>query len=654
MASTTVNKKVKFKKADTIKLYASAKTSAKTTNKKVDTTTTYNATKLDGSFYYIKEFKKWVKKSLAQDASSKSTTTKVNNTSKYRFKNLKKSVYTYKKSADSKESGTYKPLDQLYTVSKQADSKSYVTELKAWVKTSVLESASMTHAEQTAKEKVAAELKKQNAVLALNKVTNDLVDVDVDNATTTGGESSATIDLDVLSTTGIWGMPYQQSKYVDPKISGTNFGAYYADRVVSRMPLLVLSPGKVAFMKYSNAKDTDTVKGLLSFAEDSSETGLSTYLDKPGKYYTFEYDNSTYWEYVNTFNMATAIFLGIGDVKVTYNGYTAKLKNFKWEKAVNKSFSSAIMATDTFVTFFVDSESSADEQFSNSTSESLIASTLNKSSEIGREIRFLLGEDNVLTDIINTDTINSALDGIDSLTSGILGEGNIVTQMAKEFQVIASGGKLIFPELWSDSQYTSDFDVKLKLRCPCPNKLSWFLDIALPMNLLKAMAMPRTPHGKNIAGELFNDDVTANGYFSPFLVRGFYKGIATVDLGIITSLSFDKGKEGSWTVDGLPTEVDVSLSIKDLYNVMAMSSQQTNNGTQLINNSQFLSYLAFNCGISINQPDIIKSTLLWGTVWTTSIYNATKDKLTLYKYWRKMTNSVSNSLANVVSGILRR
>lgn len=654
MAASSIKKQVKFKKADTIKLYASAKNSAKTTNKKVDTKTVYNATKLDGSFYYISEFKKWIKKTLVQEATSKKTNaTTVANNAKYRFKNLKKSVYTYKSSTATKESGTFKPEDKIYTVSKQANSRSLIKEINLWVKTSTIEKATLTHAEETAKEKVAKEKKKQEAANALNKVMNDLVNVNKNNATTTGGGESATVDLDILNTVGIWGIPYQQSKYVDPKLGGTTFGMYYADRVISRMPLLVLSPGKVAFMKGSNAQDTDTVRNLLSWAQDSSDSALSTYLEKPGKYYSFEYDNSTYWEYVNTMNMASAIFLGIGDIKVEYNGYSAKLKNFKWEKATNKAFSSAIQATDTFITFFADSESSAGEGFSNSTSESMLAGTLNKSSELGREIRFLLGENNVLTNIVNSDTIDAALEGIASLTEGVLGEGNIVSQISREFAVIASGGKLIFPELWSDSQYTSDFDVKIKLRCPCPNKVAWFLDIVVPLNCLKALTMPRTPYGQDIAGQLFNDDVSANGYFSPFLVRGFYKGISTVDLGIVTSLSIDKGKEGSWTVDGLPTEVDVSLTIKDLYNTMAMTSQATGNGAQLVNNTQFLSYLAFNCGISINQPDIIKSTLIWGTVFSSAIYNNAKDKLTLYKYWRKLTNAASNKMVDIVSGLMR-
>ena len=33
----------------------------------------------------------------------------------------------------------------------------------------------------------------------------------------------------------------------------------------------------------------------------------------------------------------------------------------------------------------------------------------------------------------------------------------------------------------------------------------------------------------------------------------------------LMSMSLQKGSEGGWTVDGLPTTVDVSIEIKDLY-----------------------------------------------------------------------------------------
>ena len=43
-------------------------------------------------------------------------------------------------------------------------------------------------------------------------------------------------------------------------------------------------------------------------------------------------------------------------------------------------------------------------------------------------------------------------------------------------------------------------------------------------------------------------------------------------MGIVTSLQLSKGKERAWTLDGLPTEVDVTMEIKDLYSMFVTTS----------------------------------------------------------------------------------
>ena len=98
----------------------------------------------------------------------------------------------------------------------------------------------------------------------------------------------------------------------------------------------------------------------------------------------------------------------------------------------------------------------------------------------------------------------------------------------------------------------------------------------------------------------------------------------------------------------MPTEVDVSMTIKDLYNVMAMTPYQRQ--SDLLNNTQFLGYLAFNCGISINQPDIIRTISLWATISTNAIYNNIKDKLTGYNFWKKSQQQLQNRFIDIIAG----
>ena len=118
-------------------------------------------------------------------------------------------------------------------------------------------------------------------------------------------------------------------------------------------------------------------------------------------------------------------------------------------------------------------------------------------------------------------------------------------------------------------------------------------------------------------------------------------------MGIVTDLSLSLGKEGSWTLDGLPSEVDVDMTIKDLYNVMAMtSSDQTNS---FLNNTMFLNFLASSCGISINKPDLDRSIDLWMMIKT----NYWSDKLTGYSFWQKAQQGIQNKLYNLYQGIFR-
>ena len=448
---------------------------------------------------------------------------------------------------------------------------------------------------------------------------------------------------------GIYGIPYQFTETVDPRPDNSSFGSIYASRIITRMPLLMLSPGKVDFMNRSTSGEKLAIFDALIGSENNSDTKLGDFIKKPGKYYTFAYDSENYWKYVNAMNNACAVYLGIQDVDININGVSGKAGSFHWEKATNDKFDSMLVSSESYVTFYADAETSKSEQYSNSTKASQLADTVNSFSDVAKEAMFLVGAHVGNISWVNAEDIDKAISQIGELGDRLLsGNGeSLIKDIAEEFSVIATGGKLIFPEIWSDSEFTQSFDVKMKLRCPCPNKVSWFLDICVPINHLRALTLPRTPYGEGVNGKKFEDEPTANGYFSPFLVRGFYKGLWNCDMGIITDLSLSLGKEGSWTLDGLPSEVDVDMTIKDLYNVLAMtSSDQT---TAFLNNTMFLNFLASSCGVSINKPDLDRSVDLYLMLKK----NYWKDRLTGYSFWQKATQGIQNKLYNLYTGVFR-
>ena len=454
-------------------------------------------------------------------------------------------------------------------------------------------------------------------------------------------------ELMIDNLSGIYGIPYQFTDVVDPKPTGSSFGSVYASRIITRMPLLMLSPGKVDFMNKATDGERLSVLDALVGSENNSDTELGSFIEKPGKYYTFAYDSENYWKYVNAMNNACAVYLGIQDVEININGVTERAGDFHWEKATNNKFDSMLVSSKSYVTFYTDADTTKSEQYSNSTKASQLADSVNSFSDVAKEIQFLVGAHVGNNNWIDDQAISDAISKIRGLSDSIFNGSQLINDISKEFSVIATGGKLIFPEIWSDSEFTQSFDVKIKLRCPCPNKVSWFLDICVPINHLRALTLPRTPYGEGVNGKKYEDEPTANGYFSPFLVRGFYKGMWNCDMGIITDLSLSLGKEGSWTLDGLPSEVDVDMTIKDLYNVMAMTpSDQT---TEFLNNTTFLNFLASSCGVSINKPDLERSIDLYLMLKK----NYWSDRLTGYSFWQKATQGIQNKLYNLYTGVFR-
>ena len=81
-------------------------------------------------------------------------------------------------------------------------------------------------------------------------------------------------------------------------------------------------------------------------------------------------------------------------------------------------------------------------------------------------------------------------------------------------------------------------------------------------------------------------------------------------MGLITSLNINKGTEGGWTRNGLPTVVDVSMDIKDLYSNISIT-RTVNNTRNILTNSIFMDYLANLCGININEPDLNRTAELY-------------------------------------------
>ena len=433
--------------------------------------------------------------------------------------------------------------------------------------------------------------------------------------------------INELST--VMGLPYQWMSLADNRIKNngnTNYGRKYYEKILSKMPLLVLTPGIPDFMAgYSDEKRKSILGNLFGSAFGVND--IKGKKNEEMRYYTLQFEAEEYYRYVNSMCTALSIFLGISDQK--YQGQT--IRTINWFERSNNALAHNYSYYGG-VGFYLNSETQISESFGNESTKSILADKLNGMSDVGREVQFLTGISGLDVDVFMSKGLNGAAPNVDAMTKNA-GTGTMsgfMGMIMNGTRTVFAGGKLEFPELWADSSYSTSYSVNMKLVSPDYDRRSWFINIGVPLMHLIALCAPR--------------QVSPNGYVSPFLVRAFYRGFFNVDMGLL-SMSVQKGSEGGWTIDGLPTTVDVSLDIRDLYSKLTISNETILGGPgNTFGNVGLMTYLANIAGVNINEPDISR---------TVRLYAALKEQAATnlpYNISTRVNNYVANLITNRVFG----
>lgn len=433
--------------------------------------------------------------------------------------------------------------------------------------------------------------------------------------------------INELST--VMGLPYQWMSLADNRIKNngnTNYGRKYYEKILSKMPLLVLTPGIPDFMAgYSDEKRKSILGNLFGSAFGVND--IKGKKNEEMRYYTLQFEAEEYYRYVNSMCTALSIFLGISDQK--YQGQT--IRTINWFERSNNALAHNYSYYGG-VGFYLNSETQISESFGNESTKSILADKLNGMSDVGREVQFLTGISGLDVDVFMSKGLNGAAPNVDAMTKNA-GTGTMsgfMGMIMNGTRTVFAGGKLEFPELWADSSYSTSYSVNMKLVSPDYDRRSWFINIGVPLMHLIALCAPR--------------QVSPNGYVSPFLVRAFYRGFFNVDMGLL-SMSVQKGSEGGWTIDGLPTTVDVSLDIRDLYSKLTISNETILGGPgNAFGNVGLMTYLANIAGVNINEPDISR---------TVRLYAALKEQAATnlpYNISTRVNNYVANLITNRVFG----
>ena len=415
---------------------------------------------------------------------------------------------------------------------------------------------------------------------------------------------------------GVFGMPYQFDWTTDirvqtkgntvqvPRIGSdfakdnSLFGKEYLEKIATRSPILILQAGNPSFLDELNDKDKDDISSALAAGISNLGSDMDMRIKKivngSGKYYNFKQDLQAYYSIVNDMCRSMASLLKIQSVKLD----GVALEKYMWQDSkigISKSSYSGAVA------FYVNSEARVGESFSNGTRESSLKGMVNQVSDMASEVQFLMGASGKSFGLAGKADELGIAPNQDTVTKkeGAAGDSNgLVGTLVNNIDTMISGGKMIFPEIWADSQVTKSYNVSIKLDSPDCDTLSIYLNVLVPLAHIIAMV------GARKAGD--------NAYVSPFIVRAYYKSMFHIDMGLITDCSIEKGDVQAWNQDGLPTQITVNLTIKDLYNVFSLAAGTGWN--DVLSNPAELDYLANLCGINIEYPDFRRQLYLWKAV----------------------------------------
>lgn len=479
----------------------------------------------------------------------------------------------------------------------------------------------------------------------------DLLDTGVADIGEISQDTQDQLMTSMMTTTmyGIEGLPYQFMPSVDARLSDTGMtlfdtgtassnsasldsmvGRKYAEKIMGRLPLLFLTPCRPQALADFSDQDKSAVINMI--IDNTLDEDL---INGEGRYYntTFAYDE--YYRYLDCMLSATAAFLGIYNEEITINGETSSIGTYEWSKELNDDFKTFFSAKENVI-FYLDSFNNVSEQFSNETTESSIASQINSVSDTANELNFLLaGQSSALAQIASN--VTDAVSSVSSALSDALGNlgGGIVGSLADTgINTLVNGGKIVFPQIWSNSSYSRSYSLDIKLRSPDHDSLSIFLNIIKPYCKLLCLVLPKVMEHE--------DHYNVNGYMSPFLVKAFSKGKFNIDMGIISSMSVTKGQECQWNDDGLPTQIDITIDVTDLYSSLAMSGFESTGFlfgnaikgakqiSKIVNNTAYMDFLANMAGLNVGTMAIGRRVKMYKYLTQTSITQYPSRKFTQF------------------------
>lgn len=421
----------------------------------------------------------------------------------------------------------------------------------------------------------------------------------------------------------LFGMPHQLLDYNDYRINSiTDMGRMFTETFVLDAPIIYIKPGTSNFLPGMSTQEKEAYLNVFASIADGSGQMIQQLGDQIKqlmvgedlRYFEFKQKYAEYKAKVNLLCRICAVFMDLHNKKVPWHygnitfgsydwgNYIFEDKHFtktmveptgNWAKDALKTFINIAdtLADDTnaYVKFYVDASTSFSEDASNSTTQSALNSFTDQMSEMGKELSFVSGVSGINID----DTLNAFTGGVDNAMQSIAKGDGAINSFLRRLTGVSSqllaGSNFLTPEIWNDSSYGKNYSFTINLATPYGNKFARYINLIVPLMHILGVALPT--------------QTSANTYSAPNIVQLFAPGWFSCDMGIIDSVSIDKGGSGdAWASDGMPNELKVTISVKDLYSNLSLPDGYSI--SKFFNNTGLINFLMVNCGVDITSTGL--------------------------------------------------
>ena len=465
----------------------------------------------------------------------------------------------------------------------------------------------------------------------------------------------------------LFGMPYQLNRFADIRFNRTNktIGRTYLENIAAQGPILTVIPCRPRYL--GSVEDEQSIQTLTQALTDwvSGGSALSeAFRDQTEdfRYYDLRVAYRECMRYINLLCRFSASMLGIGNVEYPpgsgtllvrydwkdyrfdgskYRGVAGKAKEYigqtiasvgdkikgmltmdeytEEEKAALQEMAEEVeyeeddsisnfFMTSSYIQFYCDADLNSTDTFENETTTSKIKGMFDTLEDWGKEIQFIT---NSLTGNVNgevnafTNFITGGVDFLGGKIQDVLGGSfSTVGGVLNKFltlgsNVLGKGETIVIPDIYSGSSRRTSYTINMKLRAVYGNVLSQYFDITVPILHWLGICAPQ--------------QTSSNTYGAPFLVKAIYDGVFTCNMGLVTGLDITRSSANNWTIFGLPNEVDVSVTLVDLYSDISITPPDK--PIMFLNNVPLIEFLAMSCGINVLKPNLaVKASLNWTTI----------------------------------------